>query len=115
MESEVMVFGHALCPGVAPVRGLLARSNVPHVYLDIRKDASAAERVRAINEGNESVPTLIFPDGSSLTEPSVGELKAKLEVLGYRVGKIAWLIGNAWKLITAAVVVYGALRLFEVI
>ena len=115
IEPQILVFGHALCPGVAPLRGLLARSKVPHAYVDIHKDASAAERVRGINNGNESVPTLIFPDGSTLTEPSVGELRAKLATLGYTVGLSGWLIGNAWKLISAAVVVYGVLRLFQVI
>lgn len=50
-------------------------------------------------DGNESVPTLLFPDGSTLTEPSVGELKAKLESLGYEVGLAAWLIGNIWPIV----------------
>ena len=57
---------------------------------------AAAARVRAINNGNESVPTLVFPDGSTLTEPTVGELQSKLESLGYKVGLAAWVIGNIW-------------------
>ena len=97
------------------MRGLLFRSKVPHKYVDIHKDTNAAEHVRAINNGNESVPTLIFADGSTLTEPSVGEVKAKLETMGYRVGISAWLIGNAWKLVTAGAIVYGILKLLQVI
>ena len=45
------------------------------------------------------MPTLLLPDGSTLTEPSVGELKAKLESLGYKVGLAAWLIGNIWPIV----------------
>jgi len=97
------------------VRGLLGQAKVPYTYVDITRDPTAAARVRAINSGNESVPTLVFPDGSSLTEPTVGQLKNKLESLGYRVGPLAWIIGNAWRIVTGAVIAYAVLRLFEII
>jgi hypothetical protein len=45
------------------------------------------------------VPTLVFPDGSTLTEPSVGQLKARLAGFGYQVRPTAWLIGNLPKII----------------
>jgi hypothetical protein len=38
-----------------------------------------------INNGNASVPTLVFPDGSTLTEPSTAVLRQKLQSLGYAV------------------------------
>lgn len=104
-----------MCPGVPPLLGLLGASKVPYKYIDIHNDTAAAERVRGINHGNESVPTLVFPDGSTLTEPSVGEVKAKLEALGYRIGATALLIGNGWKLIMGAAIVYAVLKFLEVI
>jgi len=97
------------------VRGLLAQAKVPYDYIDITSDPTAAAKVRTLNEGNESVPTLVFPDGSSLTEPSAGQLKQKLESLGYRVGPLAWLIGNAWQIVTGTVILYGLLRFFEIL
>lgn len=97
------------------MRGLLAQAKVPYDYIDITSDPTAAAKVRAINEGNESVPTLVFPDGSSLTEPSAGQLKQKLESLGYRVGPLAWLIGNAWQIVTGTVILYALLRFFEIL
>ncbi len=115
MESTILVFGHAMCPGVPPLRGLLGASKIPHKYIDIHNDAAAAERVRAINHGNESVPTIVFPDGSTLTEPSVGEVKAKLAAMGYNIGVTALLIGNGWKLVMAAAIVYAVLKFLEVI
>ena len=94
MLDAIIVYGHPTCPNLGPVKGLLKQSKVKFEYIDIHQDSVAAARVRAINNGNESVPTFVFPDGSSLTEPTVGELQSKLESLGYKVGLVAWLIGN---------------------
>lgn len=94
MPDAMIVYGHPTCPNLEPVKGLLTQSKVEFEYIDIHQDSAAAARVRAINNGNESVPTLVFPDGSALIEPTVGELKLKLESLGYKVGLVAWLIGH---------------------
>ena len=94
MNDAIFVYGHPSCPLIGPIKGLLTQSKVKFEYIDIHQDNIAAARVREINNGNESVPTLVFPDGSTLTEPSVGELKSKLESLGHKVGIVAWLIGH---------------------
>ena len=94
MIDAIIVYGHPTCPLIGPIKGLLTQSKVKFDYIDIHQDNIAAAQVREINNGNESVPTLVFPDGSTLTEPSVGELKSKLESLGYKVGFVAWLIGH---------------------
>jgi mycoredoxin len=96
MLDAIIVYGHPTCPALGPVKGLLTQSKVKFEYIDIHQDSVAAARVRAINNGAESVPTLVFPDGSTLTEPTVGDLQSKLESLGYKVGLVAWLIGNMW-------------------
>ena len=70
---------------VPPVRKALERAGAAYEYVDIYNVLEARERVREINHGHESVPTLVFPDGSTLTEPSVGQLQVKLESLGYEV------------------------------
>ena len=99
MQDTIIVYGHPTCPNLGPVKGLLTQSKVKFEYIDIHQDSVAAARVRAINNGNESVPTLVFPDGSTLTEPTVAELQSKLESLGYKVGLVAWLIGNSWPIL----------------
>jgi mycoredoxin len=96
MQDAIIVYGHPNCPNLGPVKGLLTQSKVTFDYIDIHQDSDAAARVRAFNNGNESVPTLVFPDGSMLTEPTVGQLQSKLESLGYTVGLVAWLIGHIW-------------------
>jgi hypothetical protein len=51
--------------------------------VDIRQNEAGRLRVMEINAGNESVPTLVFEDGSTLTEPSTKVLLDHLKVLGY--------------------------------
>lgn len=70
---------------VPPVRGMLDRAQAPFDYVNIAEDAEGKGQVMAINDGNASVPTLVFPDGSTLTEPSTAVLRQKLESLGYKV------------------------------
>jgi mycoredoxin len=90
MENKIILYGSPICPMVGPVRALLNRAKVDFEYIDIYRDATAREKVRAINQGYESVPTLVFPDGSSLTEPSRSRLRSKLEALGYEVPLPYW-------------------------
>ena len=54
-------------------------------FVDIAQDEDARERVRDINDGNETVPTLVFPDGSTLSEPGPKEMRIKLQEMGYDV------------------------------
>lgn len=79
------MYGTPTCPMVPPVRGMLDRAQAPFDYVNIAEDAEGKGQVMAINDGNASVPTLVFPDGSTLTEPSTAVLRQKLESLGYKV------------------------------
>ena len=83
MTKKVVLYGHRFCPQVRPVKSTLERSAVPYDYVDIRQNEAGRLRVREINAGNESVPTLGFEDGSTLTEPSTKVLLDHLEALGY--------------------------------
>jgi mycoredoxin len=85
MSEKILLYGSPTCPMVSPVRGMFERASANYEYVDILRDSQARSRVREINRGYESVPTLVFPDGSTLTEPSLTELQTKLETLGYEV------------------------------
>jgi mycoredoxin len=56
----------------------LQRAEIGFTEVDIERDPAAAEVVERLNDGDQTVPTLIFPDGSTLTNPSVREVAAKL-------------------------------------
>ncbi len=87
-SDELIVYGRPNCPMVPPVLNLLETAKVPFSYVNISENWDARERVRAINDGNESVPTLVFRDGSTLTEPGVGSLRSKLREQGYDTAEI---------------------------
>jgi len=50
---------------------------IPYDYINIETDEHAAAEVLRINRGMRSVPTIVFPDGSVLVEPSARELAAQ--------------------------------------
>jgi len=86
-NEKVVMYGTPTCPMVPPVRGMLNRAGAEFDYVNISADPVSLSRVMEINNGNASVPTLIFPDGSTLTEPSMAVLRQKLKSLGYTVPK----------------------------
>ena len=83
--KRIILYGSAICPMIAPVRSALNRASADFEYVNITFDSQARRRVMEINQGYASVPTLVFPDGSTLTEPGSRELVSKLEELGYQV------------------------------
>lgn len=56
----------------------LKANGISYDEVDIEQDAAAAEFVGSVNGGNRTVPTVKFADGSTLTNPSAKEIKAKL-------------------------------------
>jgi mycoredoxin len=98
-DRTIILYGRPGCAMTPPVRRVLDLAGVPYRVVNIHEDSAAAERVRAINGGSESVPTLVFPDGSTLTEPSTGALRRKLKAQGYplplRAALAAWVMDYA--------------------
>ena len=56
----------------------LNRAGIDFLEVDIEQDEAAANVVVRANGGNRTVPTLVFADGSALTNPSVEQVKSKL-------------------------------------
>jgi mycoredoxin len=65
------------CPAGDDVQQL-AREGIGYVDVDIERDPAAADYVMSVNGGSQTVPTVIFPDGSALTNPSLAQVKQKL-------------------------------------
>jgi mycoredoxin len=91
MTDKIILYGSPTCPMISPVRNTLERANADYEYVDIYLNPDGRKRVLEINNGNASVPTMTFPDGSSLTEPNEAILKAKLESMGYTVRSLTLL------------------------
>jgi mycoredoxin len=60
------------------LRTQLDREGIGYRTIDIERDPAAAEFVMGVNGGNQTVPTILFEDGSTLTNPTIVQLKAHL-------------------------------------
>ncbi|MBM2824609.1 MAG: mrx1 [Dehalococcoidales bacterium] len=77
MTEQVCVYGTNWCPDTVRSKQCLTRLGIKFVWRDIEKDKDACAFVERTNRGNRSVPTIVFPDGSILVEPSNAELEKK--------------------------------------
>ncbi|HEX6520090.1 MAG TPA: mycoredoxin [Streptosporangiaceae bacterium] len=62
----------------------LAHAGIEMAEVDIEKDPAAAEFVMSVNGGNQTVPTILFPDGSTMVNPSAAQVKQRLTMLSPR-------------------------------
>jgi mycoredoxin len=76
--TEIIVYGTTWCGDTRRARAFLNDHQIPYKWIDIDADPEAAKFVERVNRGYRSVPTIIFPDGSMLTEPSLSTLGKKL-------------------------------------
>ncbi len=63
------------------LKGQLDREGISYEVVDIEQTPDAAFIVEQVNNGNQTVPTLVFADGSAQTNPSLAQIKAKLASL----------------------------------
>jgi len=73
------MFSTVWCGYCQRLKSQMMRENVPFTEVDIEADSAAAHFVENANAGNQTVPTVVFPDGTTMTNPPFKELKAKLE------------------------------------
>jgi mycoredoxin len=56
----------------------LERAGIQYEQVDIDRDPAAARYVQSVNGGNRTVPTVLFPDGSALTNPTIVQVREHL-------------------------------------
>jgi mycoredoxin len=56
----------------------LDREGIVYVEVDIERRPEAADAVMQLNDGVQTVPTLVFPDGTTLSNPSVAQVRSHL-------------------------------------
>jgi len=79
--EKVTMYGADWCGDCRRSKRFMEEHNVAFNYIDVEKDLTAAAKVVEINGGAQSIPVIVFEDGTHLTEPSDNDLKAKLEAL----------------------------------
>lgn len=66
------------CGYCTRLKAWLHREGIDFAEVNIELDDDAAQTVMTVNQGNRTVPTVVFPDGTALTNPSIAEVKAHL-------------------------------------
>jgi mycoredoxin len=75
---ELTVYSTTWCGPCKRLKSQLTREGIAYREIDIERHPDAAEFVMSVNNGNQTVPTVLFPDGTAVTNPSVHEVKARL-------------------------------------
>ena len=77
----VTMYSTQWCGYCHRLKSQLDREGISYEVVDIEREPEAAEIVERVNNGNQTVPTLVYPDGTAQTNPSVAQVKAKLASL----------------------------------
>lgn len=80
-ENIIIFYGTKWCPDCHRSKKVLRDRGFPFEYVDINRDLEARSFVEQVNHGNRSVPTIRFPNGDVLVEPSNKMLNEKLDTL----------------------------------
>jgi len=78
MPSDLTIYSTQWCGYCHRLMKQLDREGVPYAVVDIEHDATAADYVMSVNGGNQTVPTVVFRDGTAMTNPSLAQVKSQL-------------------------------------
>jgi len=78
--TGLTVYGATWCPDCRRAKQFLGEQRIHYTSVDIEQDRDGQALVEGANEGKRIIPTIVFPDGSILVEPSNAELAAKLGI-----------------------------------
>ena len=78
MSQPIKMYTTTWCGFCRRLKSQLAREGIEVAEIDIELDPAAADYVMSVNGGNQTVPTVVFPDGTALTNPSAAQVRARL-------------------------------------
>jgi mycoredoxin len=81
MTTAPTMYTTTWCGYCRRLKNQLAREGIDIIEVDIERDPAAAEYVMTVNGGYQTVPTVLFADGSTLTNPSVRAVRQRLDDL----------------------------------
>lgn len=76
--QRVTMYSTSWCGYCTRLKRMLDREGIGYDDVDIEQDPAAADYVMSVNGGNQTVPTVVFPDGTALTNPSFAEVVDRL-------------------------------------
>ena len=81
MSGSFTMYSTPWCGYCHRLKGQLDREGIVFDIVDIEQNPEAAQIVEAANNGNQTVPTLVYPDGTAQTNPSLAQVKEKVAAL----------------------------------
>ena len=81
MTQPLTMYTTTWCGYCRRLKSQLAREGIEITEVDIEREPDAAEYVMSVNGGFQTVPTVLFPDGSSLTNPSARAVRQRMDDL----------------------------------
>lgn len=78
--GSVVMYSTTWCGYCRRLRTQLDGAGIGYTVIDIEEQPETAAFVEQVNGGNQTVPTVVFPDGSAATNPSLAQVKAALGV-----------------------------------
>jgi glutaredoxin-like protein len=76
--QQIQLYSTTWCGDCRRSKRFLETHQIPFQEINIEEHPDAAQIVMSLNNGMRSVPTIVFPDGSILVEPSNLALAKKL-------------------------------------
>jgi mycoredoxin len=76
--GTVTMFSTPWCGYCRGLKSALKREGIAYTEVDIERYEDGADFVMSVNGGNQTVPTVVFPDGTSATNPSLAEVRRRL-------------------------------------
>lgn len=81
MSAQITMYTTTWCVFCKSLKRALAYDGIELTEVDIEKDPAAAAFVESVNGGNQTVPTLLFADGTTMVNPTAAQVKARLGAL----------------------------------
>ena len=78
VDGSVTMFSTSWCGYCKNLKSQLDRAGIGYTGVNIGEVDGTAEIVASVNGGNQTVPTVVFPDGSTATNPSLADVQARL-------------------------------------
>lgn len=72
--AELVMYSTTWCGYCVRLKSYMDREGIAYREVNIEHDDDAAEFVRSVNRGNQTVPTVLLPDGTAVTNPSPAQL-----------------------------------------
>ena len=78
MSEKIIVYSTVWCPDCKRAKKFFGEHRIQYENIDIEQNPEHVDFVMQVNNGMRIIPTIVFPDGTVMSEPSDAQLAEKL-------------------------------------